>query len=75
MWDFTSNLVSPGDRLDMERWGTRSLGTVRLTSAGECAFERTVSNVRSGGSRVCSNAQGDWKQQRRQNKTFRHNHH
>lgn len=50
MWDFTSNLVSPGDRLDMERWGTRSPGTVRLTSADECAYERTVSVVGSGGS-------------------------
>ena len=49
MWDFTSNLVSPGDRLDMERWGTRSPGTVRLTSADECAYERTVSVVGSGG--------------------------
>lgn len=29
MWDFTSNLVSPGDRLDTERRGTTSLGTVR----------------------------------------------
>lgn len=75
MWDSTSNLVSPGNRLDMERWGTRSLGTVRLTSADECAYERTVSDVRSGGSRVFSNAQGDWKQQRRQNKTFRRNNH
>lgn len=45
MWDFTSNLVSPGDRLDMERWGTRSLATVRLTPADECAYDRTVSDV------------------------------
>lgn len=45
MWDFTSNLVSPEDRLDMETWATTSLGTVRLTSADECAYERAVSDV------------------------------